>query len=279
MPEFSENDIPELIRMATDDELHRAPSDTTAVWAPLNAMRALGSLRAEAAIGPLLAQLKRIDEDQDDFVGGAAAMALTAIGPVAVGPTARYLANGSNGQWARAAAARALKLLGLEYVHVRDACVGGITAQLALYAAQEEDFNGLLVSELIDLKATESAAAIEQAFASGCVDETVAGDWEDVQIEFGFKQRRERPRKPNEFTEMGRKFRTVLGMPEIDELAGPGEVGEPFDRAEAYAFEQPAHTPLPIYEKPVPVRVAPKVGRNDPCPCGSGKKFKKCCGP
>jgi len=21
-----------------------------------------------------------------------------------------------------------------------------------------------------------------------------------------------------------------------------------------------------------------KVGRNDPCPCGSGKKFKKCCG-
>ena len=25
-------------------------------------------------------------------------------------------------------------------------------------------------------------------------------------------------------------------------------------------------------------REAPKVGRNDPCPCGSGKKFKKCCG-
>jgi len=25
-------------------------------------------------------------------------------------------------------------------------------------------------------------------------------------------------------------------------------------------------------------RSAPKVGRNDPCPCGSGKKFKKCCG-
>jgi tetratricopeptide (TPR) repeat protein len=24
-------------------------------------------------------------------------------------------------------------------------------------------------------------------------------------------------------------------------------------------------------------RLAPKVGRNDPCPCGSGKKYKKCC--
>ncbi len=31
--------------------------------------------------------------------------------------------------------------------------------------------------------------------------------------------------------------------------------------------------------KPQPlVREAPKVGRNDPCPCGSGKKYKKCCG-
>ena len=27
-----------------------------------------------------------------------------------------------------------------------------------------------------------------------------------------------------------------------------------------------------------PVSVGPKVGRNDPCPCGSGKKYKHCCG-
>jgi uncharacterized protein len=26
------------------------------------------------------------------------------------------------------------------------------------------------------------------------------------------------------------------------------------------------------------VRSAPKIGRNEPCPCGSGRKFKKCCG-
>ena len=30
---------------------------------------------------------------------------------------------------------------------------------------------------------------------------------------------------------------------------------------------------------PPPIRsTAPKVGRNDPCPCGSGKKYKHCCG-
>lgn len=32
------------------------------------------------------------------------------------------------------------------------------------------------------------------------------------------------------------------------------------------------HAPVETF-----VRGAPKVGRNDPCPCGSGKKHKKCC--
>ena len=31
-------------------------------------------------------------------------------------------------------------------------------------------------------------------------------------------------------------------------------------------------------DKKRPVRITKKIGRNDPCPCGSGKKYKKCCG-
>ena len=31
-------------------------------------------------------------------------------------------------------------------------------------------------------------------------------------------------------------------------------------------------------QKHQPVRVEKTVGRNDPCPCGSGKKYKNCCG-
>ena len=33
-----------------------------------------------------------------------------------------------------------------------------------------------------------------------------------------------------------------------------------------------------IYTGEPYVREEPKIGRNDPCPCGSGKKYKKCCG-
>ncbi len=34
----------------------------------------------------------------------------------------------------------------------------------------------------------------------------------------------------------------------------------------------------PAKKKPMVKKAAEKVGRNDPCPCGSGKKYKKCCG-
>jgi preprotein translocase subunit SecA len=40
--------------------------------------------------------------------------------------------------------------------------------------------------------------------------------------------------------------------------------------------ESPVQTATQTKQKPV--RVAPKVGRNAPCPCGSGKKYKHCCG-
>ena len=52
--------------------------------------------------------------------------------------------------------------------------------------------------------------------------------------------------------------------PALEEPAGP----------DASSMELPTYreTSQPVH------RDAPKVGRNDPCPCGSGKKFKSCCG-
>jgi preprotein translocase subunit SecA len=43
--------------------------------------------------------------------------------------------------------------------------------------------------------------------------------------------------------------------------------------AEAVHAPPQAATPLETY-----VREGEKIGRNDPCPCGSGKKFKRCHG-
>jgi tetratricopeptide (TPR) repeat protein len=49
------------------------------------------------------------------------------------------------------------------------------------------------------------------------------------------------------------------------------------ERYQKYEREE-THTPALVdKQKPMPV-TASKIGRNEPCPCGSGKKYKKCCG-
>lgn len=44
------------------------------------------------------------------------------------------------------------------------------------------------------------------------------------------------------------------------------------------AQRQAANAPQGEKERPMPVKNGPRVGRNDPCPCGSGKKYKNCHG-
>jgi uncharacterized protein len=55
-------------------------------------------------------------------------------------------------------------------------------------------------------------------------------------------------------------------MPGFEKLAG--EI-----RSERQARQTAQAAQAPRRSQPVP-----DVGRNDPCPCGSGKKYKKCCG-
>jgi preprotein translocase subunit SecA len=55
---------------------------------------------------------------------------------------------------------------------------------------------------------------------------------------------------------------------------GPAPSGEVPGPTQAGPAGQP---PMPGAGMPI-TREEPKVGRNDPCPCGSGKKYKKCCG-
>jgi len=58
----------------------------------------------------------------------------------------------------------------------------------------------------------------------------------------------------------------VARHPGDEEVAPTPPAGASLDELRAQAAERPAQ------------RAAPKIGRNDPCPCGSGKKFKQCHG-
>ncbi|MDD5594258.1 MAG: preprotein translocase subunit SecA [Candidatus Margulisbacteria bacterium] len=74
------------------------------------------------------------------------------------------------------------------------------------------------------------------------------------------------------FQEMMRGVREQIISMIIKVQLAPGEVRQASPRKRDLIYGAPAQE-----SKPAPVRTAAKVGRNDPCPCGSGKKYKKCC--
>ena len=80
--------------------------------------------------------------------------------------------------------------------------------------------------------------------------------------------------RPEQYQNVLANMKTQLSRPDVlAELAGAGGM----QAAQAQAVANPAAPPQPQIAMPVK-REAPKVGRNEPCPCGSGKKFKVCCG-
>jgi uncharacterized protein YecA (UPF0149 family) len=76
--------------------------------------------------------------------------------------------------------------------------------------------------------------------------------------------------------QINEKFETIILMLMEDEDAA---ILEDLHRSLPFkAGEEPIFLPKwQIAPKSKSLIVPPKVGRNEPCPCGSGRKFKRCC--
>lgn len=211
---FGPEHIPDLIRMALDEDLNKADSESLKVWAPVHAWRALGQLRAEAAVEPLMRLFRRIDEDEDDWVSEELPIIFGQIGPVAIHVLATYLADKAHGLYARSSALECIEEIGKQHPESRAECVTAFTRQLEQFAENDPTLNGFIIWALIDLKAVESVSVIERAFAAGRVDEFAVGNWEEVQIDLGLKPIPEQPQKESGLKE-------ALGLVPDSEIPSP----------------------------------------------------------
>ena len=118
-----------------------------------------------------------------------------------------------------------------------------------------------------DIDAQALIPMIRRAFELDLVDTFLAGDLGDFERVMAEHREHPKPYKPG---------------------YGVRLPGHPVEELEHwYCFQPPVQrTPKNPDRRPVvpqvparmPTRTTKKVGRNDPCPCGSGKKYKKCCG-
>lgn len=231
--------VPDLIAILTDESL--LATDGPEVMAPVHAWRILAELQAVEALPSLVSLLNEIDENNDDWVASELPKVFNKIGGAALDVLEPFAVDVRNGPFARVCAFRSISEIGGNHPELRARCVEGVTSMLRTYQANEKFFNASLISDLVDLKAVESLDLIREAYAKDRVDFDVLGDFEDAEIGFGLRTHRTTPRKL-------------------------GPIGQQFARL------------LEAKEKAQPIVAGPKVGRNDPCPCGSGRKYKKCHG-
>jgi hypothetical protein len=190
---LTQEDIPELIRLATDKELHfDTDLDDPASWAAVHAWHALGQLHAEAAIEPLLATL----EWDSDWAAEDVPKVYGMIGPAAIPALAEYIAGEHDDEYAITHAAMGLLHIAERFPKAREQAIAPIISRLERYEENTPTQNAFLISDLEDLKAVEAASLMKQALDAKAVDESVVGDWDDVQYALGLRDEPPPKRKP-----------------------------------------------------------------------------------
>ncbi len=213
--------VPELIRLLQDDELAWAESDLPDDYGQAHAWRALGQLRAEAAIEPLLDLLATQEDDKKwiDWITEEVPVVLGLIGPPALPIVAARLEQHRPGQLAVGYYARALTEVALRHPATRDDVIQHLSGLLKTAALNEPDLNGLVIGDLLDLNAVEAWPAIEQAFATDNVETFIAGDADAVKWKLGLGPKPERRRPPVFTTPPNRPPQMEQGHPTAKQRA------------------------------------------------------------
>ena len=131
------------------------------------------------------------------------------------------------------------------------------------------ELNAGLALELARLAVPASLETVRRAYDSGNVDETVVGldelesDFAAGETKFASEISQLRPLDFDVVEELSQWASFQPKSPRVPDKAEP-------ERKKFQPLKQPVYPPMAVSKK--------GPGRNDPCPCGSGKKYKKCCG-
>lgn len=173
--------VPDLVRMARDRALNTAMHDSPQVWASVHALNALARLDASAYAVELISLF---DVDTDWF-GERLGAVLSNSGAAAIAPLRAYIHDPTRWIYGRASASDMLPKLAERHPNLRAEVVQMLTDALAQQGAEYPDLNGMLLADLLELKAVEALPVIRHAFEQDLIDETIAGDWETSLQELG----------------------------------------------------------------------------------------------
>ena len=267
---------PELLRILEDTVDRAAQLDADGDYmAHIYAMFLLAQFRETRAY-PLVVRLATLPSDlTDSLCGGFLTVGLGQVLASVCGGELQgiqsIIENEDANQWARGAALGSLVTLVAAGQKSRDEIVSYFASLFRGKLARKwSNVWDELVSSSSDLYPAELLADIEQAYEEVLVDLSYFG-LDDVKRDLAMG-------KDQALAKLADNPHRRLVEDTVAEMGW----WHCFQDDEAEVAAQPS---VPASLKPAPSWVPspiknakPKTGRNEPCPCGSGKKFKKCCG-
>lgn len=253
-----------LSGIAADPDEWRQPDFDQ--WAAVHATFILGAIGAESVVLPLLKALRHASAYDDDWVSGDLPAILGKIGRPAMGGL-RYIAQDRTSDWVtRATAMSGLEAVAVNYPDAEDEAAAVIGA-IFRDGREEPEVRGMAALNLLNLlRADYKADLLSYARKEA---EALSGDsapfvnLSEAEVLHAFASGKKRT------ADATRDWLAFYDEEQVRERQERWAEEFASDGVDADDDEVPARQPF-LLERA-------KVGRNEPCPCGSGKKFKKCC--
>jgi hypothetical protein len=251
---------------------------------PLHALFLLADLEAEESLPAVLNLLRQEDELLDFWLGDHLTESywrvIYHLGQHKLPELTAFLKEPDNDTFERHAIPSAMQQIALHQPERKAEIVEWYQDIFDFFLKNKEDDRiidieliGFMVSDCIEINATELTDIIELLFQNNLVETFVTGSWQSVKEDLSKKSRFSR--KCEIFDDICDYYDHILktwGYYRSEE-------DQPSERSINNSFSGPSDDDM-VYKDDISqtfVRKDEKVGRNDPCPCGSGKKYKHCC--
>ena len=237
-------------------------------WAVVHATFILGAIGTESTVIPLLCALRWADAFDCDWVTEAMPAIFGRIGPAAIAPLKAMAADKTNGCFTRSMAMEGLGLTAWRNPGTKK------ETGAFIYSIFSDEKNDLEVQQsagnaLLDLGCAQYQEHLlafgRQEKERKIHDRFYSAHFFDDDVEKALKTGGK---------DMGGYDRDWLSFYDEDEIRKRQERWEEEERRSTPEENEPARL---VASGSEPYVRQTYTGRNDPCPCGGGKKYKKCC--
>ena len=243
--------------------------DAPEFWAPIHAVFILGAIGTQEAVSPLITAIKWSVEYDADWIFEAFPAIFGKIGMPALEGLRQFVQDKEQDWYVRTIALQGLASITLKNPEVSDDIFSYINS-FPTNTHEDMDFRVQAANTLLDFVRSE----YEESLLAFCQEERrfrekepfpiFTFDAEDVERIFSLNEK--------DIAFYSRDWLSFYDKEHIRRRQERWKEAAEKETEEDYEDEYEEEEIL----KPF-IGATPKIGRNEPCPCGSGKKYKKCC--